>query len=317
MSVRDAAVQSCALALAALAGATTARGSAWALALAPAALAAHAVALRRAVGHAVRAGSVARDDLRAVVAARNEELERRGAELASSVRQLELARTHLGVADRLAAVGRLAGGVAHEVNNVLAIALTNIGWVREHLAGTEAEGDAVPTAELVTALREAEEASQRAARSIRDLQDFAQDRGGRPRLAPRHDDPARPRVLVLDDEPLVCASLHRLLSRRFEVVPQTSPLQALRLLRAGERFDAVLCDLMMPELSGPDFFDRLQQARPELASRVVFLTGGAFTDGTRAFLDRTENPRLQKPCDSAELVAVLSARCPGPIARAG
>jgi CheY-like chemotaxis protein len=124
-------------------------------------------------------------------------------------------------------------------------------------------------------------------------------------------------VLVLDDEPLVCASLQRLLSRRFEVVPQTSPLQALRLLRAGERFDAVLCDLMMPELSGPDFFDRLREARPELASRVVFLTGGAFTEGTREFLRRTENPRLQKPCDAAELVAVLSARCPGPIARVG
>jgi C4-dicarboxylate-specific signal transduction histidine kinase len=163
------------LAVAALAGAVAARASGRGAALALAVLTAYAVAMGRAVGRAQRVESAARDELRATVAARTAEREKRGAELAASVRQLDVARAHLGVTDRLAVVGRLAGGVAHEVNNTLAIAVTNIGWVRERLEAsmTGGEGAAATPEELVAALREAEEATLRMARTVRDLQEFA------------------------------------------------------------------------------------------------------------------------------------------------
>jgi CheY-like chemotaxis protein len=121
--------------------------------------------------------------------------------------------------------------------------------------------------------------------------------------------PARPRVLVVDDEPFVVASLYRVLSRRFDVVPHTSSRHALGLVNAGERFDAVLLDLMMPELSGPAFYDELVGLDPDLAAAVVFLTGGAFTPAAEEFLERVPNPRMGKPFDAAELVTVLEDRC--------
>jgi CheY-like chemotaxis protein len=132
----------------------------------------------------------------------------------------------------------------------------------------------------------------------------ARDASPRQAAAPR-----RPRVLVVDDEPLVCASVYRVLSRQFDVAPHTSPRHALQLVRAGERFDAVLLDLMMAEMSGAAFHAELARLAPELAERTIFLTGGAFTPQARAFLDAVPNPRVQKPFDPSELVRLVAARC--------
>jgi len=115
----------------------------------------------------------------------------------------------------------------------------------------------------------------------------------------------------VDDEPLVCASIYRVLSRHFDVAPHTSPGHALRLVRAGERFDVVLCDLMMPEMSGPAFHAELALLEPTLAAQAIFLTGGAFTQQAREFLERVPNARLHKPFDPAELLALVAARCGG------
>jgi CheY-like chemotaxis protein len=85
----------------------------------------------------------------------------------------------------------------------------------------------------------------------------------------------------------------------------------LDLLATGASFDVVLCDLMMPELTGMDVFERVVVERPELAARFVFMTGGAFTGRARDFLDRVDNERLDKPFDVVkvrELVRDLAAR---------
>jgi signal transduction histidine kinase/CheY-like chemotaxis protein len=385
---------------------------------------------------------------------------------------LDAARAQLGVTDRLAAVGRLAAGVAHEVNNPLAVTLTNVGWVAEALRAVAPPPgmgqDGTPTAEeILSALDDAERAAHRVADIVRDLRDFSGERpdgpgaadlvqvvqhvrrlvghevrararlavdlpeaplfvaGSPPRLAQlvthlvlhaalsvdegapeanevrvgvRRDGagsvllevsdtgrglsadalahvfdpfyaawttgdaahglglavchglvralggeiavesepgagstarvrladapsaarftlrassagPARPRVLVVDDEPLVVASLYRVLSRRFDVVPHTSARHALALVQAGERFDAVLCDLTMPELSGATFYEEVRRARPEVARAIVFLTGGAFTDASQRFIASVPNPRLAKPYDPTELIAALEERC--------
>jgi two-component system cell cycle sensor histidine kinase/response regulator CckA len=103
-------------------------------------------------------------------------------------------------------------------------------------------------------------------------------------------------ILVVDDEPAVGLVLRRVL-RDHEVTSLTSASDALALLETGKRFDLILSDLMMPEMSGMDFYDELARRQPALASRIVFISGGAFTPNANAFLDRVPNERLDKPFD--------------------
>ncbi|HEX7488971.1 MAG TPA: ATP-binding protein, partial [Anaeromyxobacteraceae bacterium] len=116
----------------------------------------------------------------------------------------------------------------------------------------------------------------------------------------------RGRVLVLDDEPLVCRAVARTLAGDHEVVALTDPSEALTRLAGGERFDVVVCDLMMPGLTGMECHEALRTSRPELARNMIFLTGGAFTAKARAFLDRVPNVRVDKPFDADELREVVA-----------
>jgi len=105
------------------------------------------------------------------------------------------------------------------------------------------------------------------------------------------------RVLVVDDDPLVLRSLTRVLARDFEVAAARNGREALDLVRAGATFDAMLCDLMMPELSGIELHAVLERDDPELAKRTVFLTGGAFSGRAQTFLETIGQPHLEKPVD--------------------
>jgi PAS domain S-box-containing protein len=114
----------------------------------------------------------------------------------------------------------------------------------------------------------------------------------------------RGRVLVIDDEPMLCSALERILRPHHDVVLTTLAAEALPRLEAGEPFDLILCDLMMPRMNGMDFHAALQRLRPELTGRVVFLTGGAFTPQAKAFLERVPNRRVDKPFNARALLAV-------------
>jgi signal transduction histidine kinase/ActR/RegA family two-component response regulator len=105
----------------------------------------------------------------------------------------------------------------------------------------------------------------------------------------------RARVLVVDDEPYVVASLQRILSREHEVTVTTQAREALARVLQGPGFDVILCDLMMPEMTGMEFFTELQRRAPSQAERVTFFTGGAFTDATRAFIEQHQERVLSKP----------------------
>jgi len=107
-------------------------------------------------------------------------------------------------------------------------------------------------------------------------------------------------VLVIDDEPAVGAAIRRIL-REHHVTVVTSARDALDLLAAGNTFELVICDLMMPGVSGMDLFKTLGSLYPEIAARVVFITGGAFTAEARAFLERVPNKRMEKPFSSTKL----------------
>ena len=67
----------------------------------------------------------------------------------------------------------------------------------------------------------------------------------------------------------------------------------------------ILCDLMMPELTGMDLHAELEKIAPDQASRMVFMTGGAFTPRAREFLERVPNARVEKPIDFQNLRVLL------------
>jgi CheY-like chemotaxis protein/two-component sensor histidine kinase len=118
---------------------------------------------------------------------------------------------------------------------------------------------------------------------------------------------SRGRILVVDDEILVGRSIERLLGLQHDVVAVARASEALRRIDEGERFDAILCDVMIPEMTGIELLEELRRRHPELAERVVFITGSAFTPGTAERLQRIPNVRLDKPFDRARLQAALGA----------
>jgi signal transduction histidine kinase len=133
-------------------------------------------------------------------------------------------------------------------------------------------------------------------------------------MAPPHpssvDCPSRGRILVVDDEPIVCFSLERLLSKEGTVLAVTSAKQALAAVTSGERFDILLCDLMLPEMDGPALYEEVRKVDPTQAQRMVFIMGGVFTARARDFLSTVKNPRLGKPFDIDALLSLVRERMP-------
>lgn len=105
----------------------------------------------------------------------------------------------------------------------------------------------------------------------------------------------RGHILVIDDDELVRRTLQRMLTRSHEVTLAASARAALEVLSVDSSFDAVICDVMMPEMSGIELFERIRARWPQLAPRVVFLTGAAFTPHVADFLASVSNPHLAKP----------------------
>ncbi|MFI5308478.1 MAG: ATP-binding protein, partial [Polyangiales bacterium] len=110
-------------------------------------------------------------------------------------------------------------------------------------------------------------------------------------------------VLVVDDDVLVARSVARLIKGP-EVRIAHDVDAALALCRERE-FDLVLCDLMLPGKNGADFYEALKTVRPEIVPRVVFVTGGVFTEPVEKFVASIENPCLLKPLDRRQLAQIL------------
>jgi len=124
----------------------------------------------------------------------------------------------------------------------------------------------------------------------------------------------RGRLLVVDDEPLIGETIARQLAPDHEVVTVSSAQDALERLTGGEEYDLVLCDLMMPEMTGMELHAELTRKSSRHAASLVFVTGGAFTARARAFLDAVPNERLEKPFEEGRLRALLAERLAKPTA---
>jgi two-component system, cell cycle sensor histidine kinase and response regulator CckA len=117
----------------------------------------------------------------------------------------------------------------------------------------------------------------------------------------------RARVLLVDDEPLILRSVARLLRDQHDVETASNGREALDRLTAGEHFDLIVCDLMMPVMTGMELFAAVQKLGGTLSDRFVFLTGGAFTETARRFLATVPNPTLDKPVQPNLLRSVVSS----------
>jgi CheY-like chemotaxis protein len=115
----------------------------------------------------------------------------------------------------------------------------------------------------------------------------------------------KPRVLIIDDEPLIGATLRLLLLDAHDVDVVGSGEDAKERLESGERYDVILCDLMMPAPSGMDLHAWLASSGSELADRMIFMSGGVFTEEAQAFLERVPNPRVDKPFDHEHLLELI------------
>lgn len=121
----------------------------------------------------------------------------------------------------------------------------------------------------------------------------------------------RKRILLIDDYAPFANSLRIALADAHDVTIALDGEKALEALE-GNRFDVVLCDLMMPALSGPELHQRIAQRWPGLERRMIFMTGGSYTPDTNQFLRDVDNPRLEKPFPVEQLRALLDTAAESP-----
>ncbi len=120
-------------------------------------------------------------------------------------------------------------------------------------------------------------------------------------------EPDRPKVLVIDDDPLIGLVMQRVLAAEFDVIATQDGQTAIELMRR-QFFAAVVADVMMPGLTGLDLFKILSVDSPLQASRVVFVTGCAWGEDLDDQLSQTGRPVLEKPFSFAALSEVVR-RC--------
>lgn len=118
----------------------------------------------------------------------------------------------------------------------------------------------------------------------------------------------RRRLLLVDDDRDIGRVFERVLGGDHDLAIEHDPRAALARLQAGERFDLVFCDVMMPRFSGVDLYRAVRASVPGLEQRIVFVTGGAVGDEAQAFLATTTNPVLAKPFALEELRALVRQR---------
>jgi CheY-like chemotaxis protein len=224
----------------------------------------------------------------------------------------------------------LTASWAAEINSPLAVIVANVDYVVERLRSGQPSLEA-----CVHDAREPLDEVRAAAHRIRDVvrhmvsnlptlrpvADEAKSAGSPPRARGEKRVPStvpppsgtatrQERILIIDDDVALGRALRRAL-RDYDVVALVDAREALTRISDGERFDFILCDVMMPELTGVDFYEKVVLLAPDQAERIVFMTGGTTTSRTAAFLSTTANPVLQKPLEVHSLRGLVQDRLAG------
>ena len=117
----------------------------------------------------------------------------------------------------------------------------------------------------------------------------------------------RGRILLIDDDDTIRAAMVRML-REHEVVEAVSGEAGRRILQDDQLFDVIICDLMMPDMSGVELHQWLVETYPRLVEQVVFITGGAFTPRAQEYIEKVDNIRLEKPFEVADFKKIVNDR---------
>jgi CheY-like chemotaxis protein len=120
----------------------------------------------------------------------------------------------------------------------------------------------------------------------------------------------RARVLVVDDEPRIGSAISRILDPVHEVTSVYTAHDAILRLEKGEQYDVILCDILMPQMSGYDLYRSVEQIAPQFVRRIIFMTGGPFSSRGASFLETVPNPRLEKPFSPETLRALVQRSLP-------
>jgi len=121
----------------------------------------------------------------------------------------------------------------------------------------------------------------------------------------------RGRVLVVDDDRMVLRTMKRMLVEH-DVMCIDDAREALAMTEQGQRFDVIFSDVMMPRMTGIELYERLLASHPEVARRVVFVTGAVIDDRIADFLAVVRNDCLKKPFLVETLRAAVQQRLAGP-----
>jgi CheY-like chemotaxis protein len=113
---------------------------------------------------------------------------------------------------------------------------------------------------------------------------------------------------LIDDEPLVLRSLRRMLGEHHVDVAQSGS-EALKRLMQDRNYDLIFCDLMMPDMDGTILYAELEQGMPDVLDRIVFCSGGAFTARTKAFVEQSTRPFVEKPMTREAFERVVADCC--------
>ncbi|HKU41911.1 MAG TPA: response regulator [Polyangiales bacterium] len=209
------------------------------------------------------------------------------------------------------AAGDLAANVAHEINNPLTVVIANLDVALHQLAELSHSDSACDA--IAERLKDARHAAERIHHAVRGIASAGSPSVPPPRreslspLSAADETPVRrARVLVVDDEQLITTAVQRTLSLQHDVRSFDRAQAAFECMSQGERFDVILCDLMMPDMSGMELHAWLSRIAPDQAARMVFLTGGIFTSGARAFLAAVPNAHIEKPFDTHKLRLVVN-----------
>ncbi len=115
----------------------------------------------------------------------------------------------------------------------------------------------------------------------------------------------RQRILIVDDEDSLARLMKMLLEHLGYSVDWAANGQLALELGAQHSYAAIICDLLMPYVNGMELFEIWRAESPELAERVIFVTGDNLGTRTNRFLGLCGQPCLYKPFDIKELTQTL------------
>lgn len=115
------------------------------------------------------------------------------------------------------------------------------------------------------------------------------------------------RILIVDDELAIRVAISRWL-RGHSLLQAANGAEAIQTLEKDQSFDLILCDMMMSDISGMELHEWLTAEHPDLARKLVFITGGAFTPRAREYLQKVDNITIEKPFVPAAFLKIVNDR---------